>query len=121
MLHISGANRGACVVIITLLASRHGRKSGRQGQISDAETPANVIRVAVSPDGAGVCVACASVRPLMSEPPHDIAIIVNGDTHAVPADITIVDLLERLGLAGRRVAVERNRAVVPRAEHAATR
>jgi sulfur carrier protein len=57
----------------------------------------------------------------MSEPTHDIAIIVNGDTHAVPADITIVELLERLGLAGRRVAVERNRAVVPRAEHAATR
>ena len=57
----------------------------------------------------------------MSEPTHDIAIIVNGDTRAVPADITIVELLERLGLAGRRVAVERNRAVVPRAEHAATR
>jgi sulfur carrier protein len=57
----------------------------------------------------------------MSEPTHDIAIIVNGDTHAVPADITIMDLLARLGLAGRRVAVERNRAVVPRAEHAATR
>ena len=57
----------------------------------------------------------------MSERTRDIAIIVNGDTHAVPADITIVDLLARLGLAGRRVAVERNRAVVPRAEHAATR
>lgn len=57
----------------------------------------------------------------MSEPSHDIAIIVNGDTHAVPAGLTIVELLERLGLGGRRVAVERNKSVIPRAEHAATR
>ena len=57
----------------------------------------------------------------MFEPSRDIAIIVNGDTHAVPADLTISDLLVRLGLGDRRVAVERNRAVVPRAEHAATR
>lgn len=56
----------------------------------------------------------------MSDATHDIAIIVNGDTHAVPAGLTISDLLARLGLGGRRVAVERNRAVVPRAQHAAT-
>ncbi len=56
----------------------------------------------------------------MAEPTHDIAITVNGDTHAVPAGLTIVELLARLGLGGRRVAVERNKAVVPRAEHAAT-
>ena len=57
----------------------------------------------------------------MSEPTRDIAIIVNGDAHAVPADLTSSDLLIRLGLGGRRVAVERNRNVVPRAAHAATR
>jgi sulfur carrier protein len=57
----------------------------------------------------------------MSEATHDIAVIVNGDTHAVPAGMTITELLARLGLGNRRVAVERNRNVVPRAEHAATR
>lgn len=56
----------------------------------------------------------------MPEPTRDIAITVNGDAQAVPAGITIGELLVRLGLGGRRVAVERNKAVVPRAEHAAT-
>jgi sulfur carrier protein len=50
----------------------------------------------------------------------DITITVNGDTHAVAAGLTVTGLLEQLGLGGRRVAVERNKAVVPRAEHAAT-
>lgn len=56
----------------------------------------------------------------MTEATHDIAIIVNGDTHAVPAGATISDLLARLGLGSRRVAVERNKTVVPRAEHPVT-
>jgi sulfur carrier protein len=107
-------------VIVTLRAPRQGWKSSTHGQISDAGAAANVSDVALLLAGAGVCVACASVPPLMSESTHDIAIIVNGDTHAVPAGLTIGDLLVRLGLGGRRVAVERNRAVVPRAEHAAT-
>ncbi len=49
-----------------------------------------------------------------------IAITVNGDAHRVPDGMTIAAFLERLGLGGRRVAVERNRDVVPRADHAAT-
>ena len=32
----------------------------------------------------------------------------------------MTELLEALGLAGRRVAVERNKSIVPRAEHANT-
>jgi sulfur carrier protein len=50
----------------------------------------------------------------------DITITVNGDAHAVPAGTTVSGLLVHLGLGDRRVAVERNKTVVPRAEHAAT-
>jgi thiamine biosynthesis protein ThiS len=50
----------------------------------------------------------------------DIQITVNGDARAVPAGTTVGELLVVLGLGGRRVAVERNKEVVPRAAHAAT-
>ncbi|MEZ4404601.1 MAG: sulfur carrier protein ThiS [Kofleriaceae bacterium] len=50
----------------------------------------------------------------------EIALTVNGRAHAAPAGVTITDLLAQLGLADRRVAVEHNRAVVPRARHADT-
>jgi sulfur carrier protein len=47
-----------------------------------------------------------------------IQVSVNGETVSVPAQSTIADLLERLSLDNRRVAVELNLHVVPRAEHA---
>jgi sulfur carrier protein len=50
----------------------------------------------------------------------DITITVNGDARAVRAGTTVGELLVELGLGGRRVAVERNKEVVPRAAHAAT-
>jgi sulfur carrier protein len=37
----------------------------------------------------------------------------------LPAGCTVAALLERQGLAGRRVAVEVNREIVPRSAHAA--
>jgi sulfur carrier protein len=43
---------------------------------------------------------------------------VNGEPREVPAGTTVGDLLEGLGLGGQVVAVERNREIVPRAEHA---
>lgn len=43
---------------------------------------------------------------------------VNGEPREVPPGTTIAALLEQLGLAGVLVAVERNRDIVPRAEHA---
>lgn len=49
-----------------------------------------------------------------------IEITVNGEPRAVAAGTTVTVLLHELGLGDRRVAVERNRAVVPRAEHART-
>lgn len=46
-------------------------------------------------------------------------ITINGAPHEVPADLTIRGLVEHLGLGGGPVAVEINRAIVPRAEHEA--
>ena len=46
-----------------------------------------------------------------------IQVSVNGETVSVPARSTISELLERLSLDSRRVAVELNLHVVPRAEH----
>ena len=47
-------------------------------------------------------------------------IILNGKPHAVAERMTITGLLEELGLAGKRLAVERNRSIVPRSAHATT-
>ena len=43
-----------------------------------------------------------------------ISIIVNGSARTVPAGASIIDLLRELGLESGRVAVERNREIVPR-------
>jgi len=45
---------------------------------------------------------------------------VNGDPQDVPDGLTVRGLIEHLGLTDGPVAVERNREVVPRAEHAVT-
>lgn len=45
---------------------------------------------------------------------------VNGEARTVPDGLTVRGLVEHLGLTAGPVAVERNRAVVPRAEHATT-
>lgn len=55
--------------------------------------------------------------PAMSD---GISITVNGDAHVVPPGLTIAGLIEHLGMAGRRVAVEHNKIVVPRARHGET-
>jgi sulfur carrier protein len=48
-----------------------------------------------------------------------IAIVVNGTEHTIDEGITLVQLIDQMGLAGKRVAVERNREIVPRAKHGA--
>jgi sulfur carrier protein len=45
---------------------------------------------------------------------------VNGEAYEAPEGISVRALVERLGLTQGPVAVERNREVVPRAEHAST-
>ena len=44
---------------------------------------------------------------------HSMEITVNGNTTTLPEGATVRDLLGRLALGGKFVAVERNRLVVP--------
>ena len=47
-------------------------------------------------------------------------VIVNDEPRMLAAGATVADLVAALGLGPRRIAVEVNRAVVPRAEYGAT-
>ena len=51
---------------------------------------------------------------------ENIEVVINGQTRTVIQGTTVAALIGELGLGDRRVAVERNREVVPRAEHATT-
>ena len=46
---------------------------------------------------------------------------LNGEPHAVDTAVTAADLVETLGLTGRRIAVEVNEEIVPCSEHGSTR
>lgn len=59
----------------------------------------------------------ASILRLM---PNDIDITLNGDLRRIGAGATVASLIETLGLDRRKVAVERNREIVPRSAYAAT-
>jgi sulfur carrier protein len=45
-------------------------------------------------------------------------IMVNGQERALAAPVTVAVLLDELGMAGKRVAVEVNQEIVPRSRHA---
>jgi sulfur carrier protein len=49
-----------------------------------------------------------------------IQVTVNGKTHSFGHPLNVGQLLERLEMAGRKVAVERNGEIVPRGLHAGT-
>ena len=49
-----------------------------------------------------------------------IDVVINGQSRTVNAGTTVAALIGELGLGDRKVAVERNREVVPRAQHATT-
>jgi len=50
-----------------------------------------------------------------------LSIMVNGEGRQVSAGATVADLLRELGLEGGRVAIERNREILPRGAWAETR
>ena len=50
----------------------------------------------------------------------EIEIIVNGEGHRIGEGETLAALIEGLGLDRRKVAVERNREIVPRSLYAQT-
>ena len=49
-----------------------------------------------------------------------IQVTVNGEAHRLQAPLNVRELLERLQMAGKKVAVERNGEIVPRGLHAET-
>ncbi len=50
-----------------------------------------------------------------------LSILVNGDSQTIEPNATVADLLERLKMNPKFLAVELNRRVVPRAEHGQTK
>ena len=50
-----------------------------------------------------------------------LSIRVNGEARTVHAGASVADLIELLGLSGRKLAVAVNRDVVPRTQHALRR
>ena len=50
-----------------------------------------------------------------------LTLTVNGRPHTSPrASLTVAELIAELDLAGKRIAVERNGAIVPKSAHATT-
>ena len=47
-------------------------------------------------------------------------IIVNGEPQVLAQAVTVAALLEARGMAGKRLAVERNGEIVPKSRHAET-
>jgi sulfur carrier protein len=50
----------------------------------------------------------------------ELLIEVNGEPMQLPAGASVADLLERLRIATPRVAVERNREILPKADYRVT-
>jgi len=50
-----------------------------------------------------------------------IEVVVNGAAHRFEQPLDVAELLARLELRGRKIAVERNGEIIPKSAHAATR
>ncbi|HVK53538.1 MAG TPA: sulfur carrier protein ThiS [Burkholderiales bacterium] len=42
------------------------------------------------------------------------SVIVNGEPHQFDQPVTLAELLQQMALAGKRIAVEKNGAIIPR-------
>ncbi len=49
-----------------------------------------------------------------------IQLTINGEARRFAPPLSVAVLVEALGLAGRRIAVEKNGEIVPRSQHAST-
>jgi len=45
---------------------------------------------------------------------------INGESRHFPEALTVAGLIDLLGYAGKRIAVERNGEIVPKSQHATT-
>jgi sulfur carrier protein len=61
-----------------------------------------------------------TLAPPEAPPALQIALTVNGEARAVPVGTSVTGLLAEIGLAERKVAVERNLEIVPRSQYSAT-
>ena len=52
------------------------------------------------------------------EPSLPVHLHVNGAPHTVPSDCTLAELIDVLGIEGRRIAIAVNRDIVPRSAFA---
>ncbi|HKF51202.1 MAG TPA: sulfur carrier protein ThiS [Candidatus Acidoferrales bacterium] len=43
-------------------------------------------------------------------------VTINGESREIPDGLSVADMLGHLGIAGDRVAIERNRDILPRAQ-----
>lgn len=50
-----------------------------------------------------------------------IEILLNGSAHPVAPDSSLAGLVQALGYAGKRIAIERNGEIVPKSQYAQTR
>ena len=50
-----------------------------------------------------------------------IEILLNGSAYPVAPDSNLADLVQALGYAGKRIAIERNGEIVPKSQYAQTR
>lgn len=98
------------------------KESGAQSLTSALFLPARTPRFPSS--SAGLRASAQSASPWAARLARGIArrvrIEVNGQPREVAAGVTVAALLSELGIGGGPVAVERNRVIVPRAQHAAT-
>jgi len=60
------------------------------------------------------------MRALFPTVASTMHIQLNGERYELPDGQSVADLLQRLELTGRRLAVELNQDIVPRSQHAAT-
>lgn len=56
----------------------------------------------------------------MSQNPQPIALIINGEAVQAPQGSTLAELVAKMELDMRKLAIERNLEIVPRSQYAAT-
>lgn len=49
-----------------------------------------------------------------------ITVTVNGEARELAAGSSVADLIEHMGLSGKRLAVEVDQEIIPRSQHAST-
>jgi len=45
-----------------------------------------------------------------------LTVTINGESREIPNGLSVIEMLAYLGIAGDRVAIERNRDILPRAQ-----